>query len=96
MPMPSAIASCGGWMSARLAVDEDLAAVGCVEAVGDAHRRRLAGAVLADDGVNRPGSTMMLTWSLARTSPKRLVMSRSSSMRSLLRHRVRHLDLARR
>ena len=38
---------------ADLSVDQDLAAVGRVEAVGDAHRRRLAGAVLADDGVDR-------------------------------------------
>src|SRR3546814_5075140 len=36
----------------RPPVDEDLAAVGLVEAVEDAHQRRLAGAVLADDAVD--------------------------------------------
>src|ERR1041385_3917796 len=39
---------------ARLAVDDDLAAVGGVEAVSDAHRGRLARAILADDGMDRP------------------------------------------
>src|ERR1051325_12202085 len=39
---------------ARLAVDDDLAAVGGVKAVSDTHRRRLPRAILADDGVNRP------------------------------------------
>src|SRR5690348_9582682 len=38
---------------AYLAVDDDLAGVGSVETVGDTHRRRLAGAVLAHDGVDR-------------------------------------------
>src|SRR5215217_5125097 len=38
-----------------LAIDEDLAAVSGVESVGDAHRRRLSRAILADDGVDRPG-----------------------------------------
>ena len=33
----------------RLAVDADLAGIGAVEPVEDAHQRRLAGAVLADD-----------------------------------------------
>jgi len=37
----------------RRAVDQDLAAVGLVEAVKDRHQRRLAGAVLADDAVDR-------------------------------------------
>ena len=55
MPMPSAMASCGRRMRADLAVDENLAAVGRVEAVGDAHRGRLPGAVLADDGVDGAG-----------------------------------------
>src|SRR3546814_15506524 len=39
----------------RPPVDEDLAAVGLVEAVEDAHQRRLAGAVLADDAVDGSG-----------------------------------------
>jgi hypothetical protein len=38
----------------HLAVDEYVAAVSRVEAVSDAHRRRFARAVLADDGMNRP------------------------------------------
>ena len=37
----------------RIAVDADLAAVGLIEAVEDRHQRRLAGAVLADDAVDR-------------------------------------------
>ena len=37
----------------RLAVDADLAGIGLVEAVKDRHQRRLAGAVLADDAVDR-------------------------------------------
>ena len=37
-----------------LAVDQDGAAVGLVEAVEDVHQGRLAGAVLADDAVDRP------------------------------------------
>src|SRR6185295_16778534 len=43
-----------------------------------------------------PGATVKLTRSFASTSPKRLVMSRSSSIvvPRLLRHRVRDLDLA--
>ena len=53
MPMPSAMASCGVWICARLAVDQNLARVGRVEAVGDTHRRGLPRPVLADDGVNR-------------------------------------------
>ena len=38
----------------RLAVDQNLARVGRVEAVGDAHRRGLPRPVLAHDGVDRP------------------------------------------
>ena len=37
----------------RLAVDADLAGIGLIEAVEDRHQRRLAGAVLADDAVDR-------------------------------------------
>ncbi len=37
----------------RLALDADLAAIGLVEAVEDRHQRRLAGAILADDAVDR-------------------------------------------
>src|SRR6185436_18138406 len=39
----------------HLPVDEDLAAISGVKAVSDTHRRRLSRAVLADDGVDRPG-----------------------------------------
>src|SRR5436190_14562130 len=52
-----------------------------------------------------PGSTLMLTWSLARTAPKRFVILRSSntesdqrpktkSQRPLFGHPIRHFDLA--
>ena len=37
----------------RLAVDADLAGIGAIEPVEDAHQRRLAGAVLADDAGDR-------------------------------------------
>src|SRR6185503_16057382 len=39
---------------ARLAVNYDLAAVGRIKAVSDAHRRRLTRAILTDDGMDRP------------------------------------------
>jgi hypothetical protein len=39
--------------TARLAADADLAGIGLVVAVEDAHQGRLAGAVLADDAVDR-------------------------------------------
>jgi hypothetical protein len=38
----------------RLAVHHDFARVGRVEAIGDAHHRRLPRPILAHDGVNRP------------------------------------------
>src|SRR5215813_1581712 len=37
-----------------LTVNDDLAAVGGVKAVSDAHRRRLTRAILADNGMDRP------------------------------------------
>src|SRR5688500_12416991 len=37
----------------HLTVNEDLAAVGSIETIGDAHRRRLPCTILTDDGVNR-------------------------------------------
>jgi len=39
---------------ARLAVNYDLAAVGRIKAVSDAHRRRLTRAILPHDRVDRP------------------------------------------
>ena len=44
----------GGMDGGFLAVDADRAGIGMVEAVEDRHQRRLAGAVLADDPVDRP------------------------------------------
>jgi hypothetical protein len=55
MPMPSAMASNGPPDATNLAVDENLSAVGGVEAVSDAHGGRLPRPVLADDGVNGAG-----------------------------------------
>jgi hypothetical protein len=52
MPMPARIAARLSVIS-HLAVDQDLARIGLVEAVEDRHQRRLAGAVLADDAVDR-------------------------------------------
>ena len=53
MPMPAAIAASEEWIGDLLAVDADRAGVGMVEAVEDRHQRRFAGAVLADDAVDR-------------------------------------------
>ena len=39
----------------RLAVEEDLSGIGLLDAEQDLHQRRLAGAVLADHGVDRAG-----------------------------------------
>ena len=50
-----------------LAVDLDGARVGWLDAVEDLHQRRLAGAVLTDDGVDRAARTSMLMSSLAIT-----------------------------
>ncbi len=50
--MPAAIASCGTVKVALLSVDANRAAVGTMHAAEDADQRRLAGAVLADDGVD--------------------------------------------
>ena len=93
MPMPSAMASCGALDAARLAVDQNLAAVGGVEAVGDAHRRRLAGAVLADDGVNGAGLDRDVDVVVGEDAAEAL--GDVSKLRALLEHRVDHLDFAR-
>ena len=53
IPMPASIASAGDSEAALLAVDDDRALVGTVRAVERLHQRALAGAVLADDGVDR-------------------------------------------
>ena len=52
MPIPAWIASRAEREGDRLAVDADLAGVRLVEAVEDVHQGRLAGAVLAEEGVN--------------------------------------------
>ena len=52
MPARDRVARARG-CATGLPVDEDLARVGLVEAVEDRHQRRLAGAVLADDAVDR-------------------------------------------
>ena len=51
--MPRRIASRLSRMAATPSVHQDFARVGLVEAVQDRHQRRLAGAVLADDAVDR-------------------------------------------
>ncbi len=53
MPMPARDRGLAVGDLGLLAVDEDLARVGFVEAVEDRHQRRLAGAVFADDPVDR-------------------------------------------
>ena len=79
MPIPAASASCGLRMRGRPAAHEDLAPVGPVVAVEDAHQGGLAGAVLADDAVDRagPDRQRLMSW-LAWTSPNHLSMPRSS------------------
>ena len=78
--MPCLIASAGEAIDDRLAVQPDLALVGLVEPVEDAHQRALAGAVLAEAArAPRRRRTSKSTWSLATTPGKRLVMPRISS-----------------
>ncbi len=50
-------------------VDEQLALVGLDDAGEDLHERRLAGAVLADERVHRPGVDPKLTSATAWTPP---------------------------
>ena len=52
MPTPFSIDGLRRAELGRLAVDQDLALVGPVEAVEDVHQRRLAGAVLAEERVH--------------------------------------------
>ena len=63
----------------RLAVQPDLAFVGLQQAEQDVHQRRLAGAILADDGVDFAPSTARSMPSLATNAPKRLVMPVNST-----------------
>ncbi len=52
IPIPAAIASRGDRTFSRPSADEDLAAVGLGQPVGNPHDGRLAGAVLAEQRVN--------------------------------------------
>ena len=54
MPMPARIASAGPPNSTGCAAEQDVAAVARQQAVEDVHQRRLAGAVLADQGMDLP------------------------------------------
>ena len=56
MPMPAARAAAGEPSSIGLAVDEHLALLGRVHPVEDLHERALAGAVLAEQGVDLAGA----------------------------------------
>ena len=53
MPTPRAIGVGGTGKPHRRVIQYDLARVRLVDALQDAHQRRLAGAVAADDGVDR-------------------------------------------
>ena len=55
MPMPGGAGGGGGAVGQRLAVDQHLALARRVHAVEDLHQRRLAGAVLAEQGVDLAG-----------------------------------------
>ena len=52
IPMPAAMASLGPSEADRLAVEQDLALVGLVQPEEHVHQRRLAGAVLPEEGVD--------------------------------------------
>ena len=52
IPMPAAMASLGEWNWTVFAVEQDLALVGLQQPVQDVHQGRLAGAVLAEQGVH--------------------------------------------
>ena len=56
MPRPAAMASRGERKSTGRPNDADLAGVGPVEPVEDVHQRALAGAVLAEQGVDLAGA----------------------------------------
>ena len=58
IPSPAAIASRGEPERDRPAVDADLARVRPVEAGEDVHQRALAGAVLAEQGVDLAGAQL--------------------------------------
>ena len=58
-----------------LTVDSDRAFIGLQEAEQDVHQRRLARAILADDGVDLAPPTARSMRSLATNAPKRLVMA---------------------
>ena len=65
MPMPSARASRGEWMTTGAAVEGNLALVGLLDAVDDLDEGRLAGAVLAQKRVDlagRDGETTPTRW----------------------------------
>src|SRR5688572_11383599 len=74
-------------------VYQDLAAIGGVEAVGDAHRRRLAGAVLAHQGVDRPGRHRNAQV-VVRQNAAEAFADAPELEHALRRHRVGDLDLA--
>ena len=50
--MPLAIAAFGSLIVTVLAIDDDIALVGLVEAVEDRHQRRFTGAVFTDNAVD--------------------------------------------
>ena len=58
MPRPAAIASRGDRNATGRAVDADLALVRPVQAGEDVHQRALAGAVLAEQGVDLAGAQL--------------------------------------
>ena len=58
---------------ALLAVDPDDPPIGLVEAVEDVHQRRLAGAVLADDAVDRAGGDPQIDAPVGVDRPEALV-----------------------
>ena len=78
MPIPRLIASRGDDIWTTLAVDDDLALVGLVEAVEDVHQRRLAGAVLAEQRMHLAAAKIEVDVSLATMPGKRLVIPLSS------------------
>ena len=71
MPSPAAMASRGEPKRDRLAVEQDLAGVGPVQPGQDVHQRALAGAVLAEQGVDLAGAQVEVDVVVGERRPER-------------------------
>ena len=80
--MPAARAAAWVAQMHRPAADVQLARIGLVHAGQQLHQRRLAGAVLAGEGVDRAGVATGFTSCSAAVEPKRLLMPRATTSAS--------------